>query len=671
MAGSPEPQPVELRRAVTGPFDWSTAQLATSPILVGSAVMVLAAAESLIVVGSVVPGTTIILAAAAAAGAGGHSLWPMFAAAAVGAALGDGTSYWIGRRYGGRIARWGPLARRPGLLDRAERDVRRRGVSAIVVARFVPGVRTVIPSAAGALGMPAPRFAAASIFAAVLWAALHVFLPGVAGRVLSGIGGRLAAALVAAVLVIGLTGWSARLIVRAVGPWIVKGRAALHRRLGGRDDRASRLLARTLAPDDPAALLVLLWMGALLGALFLFGGLLEDVQEGDPIVQVDLGISRFVQTLRTPALDHAMVSITMLGDGVVLTCVTVAVLGWLLWRRAWWIGGAFAAASLMPTIFVPLVKWALGRARPLGELYAGVDAFSFPSGHAAGSATLLGLLAVLVAGQLRGALRWGAIAGPATLALAIGVSRVYLQAHWPSDVMAGFALGAAITAAFVLVLDRLPASVAGPAGIAAVSAGVALIAGGAHIAHDYRHAVVAYAPRHLSIEIAEPDWRAGGWRRVAAGRIGFEGELETRFLLQWVGAPEPLRRQLADRGWRPAQPWSVAALGGLLGPSTPLEAIPPIPQLHLGRFATEVWVRPAARSGSRFVFRLWPSRYTVDGETLSVEAIERERIEHPLGLTTLIDEGAAPRAAETELADLVRADPASARQALVVGDTGR
>ncbi|WP_157961503.1 VTT domain-containing protein [Acuticoccus kandeliae] len=650
---------------MTGLIDWLTGHLASHPILVAVIVVVLAASESLIVIGSIVPGTTILLAMAAATGAAGHNLWPMYAAATIGAILGDGISYWIGRRYCDEISRWGPIARRPNLLPAAEAVFRRRGATSIVIARFLPGLRTLVPASAGILGMNPAKFFAANVASAVIWSAAHIFGAGLAGGLLARIGGRLAAALVALIVVVGLVLWLARLIARLSAPAILRARAAVYRWSAARADRPSRILARTLSPDDPTTLLALLWTGVLIGALFLFGGLLEDVQEGDPIVEADLGISRFIQSLRTEWLDHVMVFVTMLGDAVVLGCISVSVVAWLLWRRLWGVAAAFAAASLLPLAIIPVVKTLLGRARPLTELYAGAENYSFPSGHAANSAVLLGLLAVLIGGALKGRPRQAVVAALIAIAVLIGVSRIYLQAHWPSDVVAGFAFAAAITAAFLLALGRLPAADVKPARLGAIAAGVALVVGGWHIATGYQAAMQTYAPRDLSIEIAAADWRTDGWRKVASGRIGFEGHIEAPFLLQWVGDRQPLRDRLAAEGWQTAPSWSLPALRGLLARSTPLDAIPPVPQLHFGRGAVEVWVRPAD-AGSRLVFRLWPSRFSVGGAPLYVGSVEGERVEHPLGLLSLVDEAAIDPAAATALGNAVRADPAAEPHALVL-----
>jgi len=104
-------------------------------------------------------------------------------------------------------------------------------------------------------------------------------------------------------------------------------------------------------------------------------------------------------------------------------------------RRRWWLWGMVLVAA-------PLAGEALqeivGRLRPHGE------AFGFPSGHATAIAAFaVATMYLLGQSGLRRALRVGIGFVTALLALAVGLTRIVLDAHWPLDVVAGFALGAA------------------------------------------------------------------------------------------------------------------------------------------------------------------------------------------------------------------------------------
>ncbi|MCA6124675.1 DedA family protein [Bradyrhizobium sp. WSM 1704] len=134
--------------------------------------------EAVPVVGSLVPGSTIILALSALVPGGELKLWPVLAAAAAGALLGDGTAYLIGYRSQREILSNWPLSNYPRVVTQSEAFFQRWGVLAVFFARFVPPIRAFVPITAGALDMPPSRFYAVNIPAILLWAPAHV-LPGV------------------------------------------------------------------------------------------------------------------------------------------------------------------------------------------------------------------------------------------------------------------------------------------------------------------------------------------------------------------------------------------------------------------------------------------------------------------------------------------------------------
>ncbi|MGP9813144.1 DedA family protein [Rhodopseudomonas sp. NSM] len=134
--------------------------------------------EAVPVLGTLVPGSTIILALSALIPGGQLDLAGVLAAAAAGAAIGDGAAYWIGHRQQRRILSAWPMARYPEVVARAEAFFVKFGGWAVLFARFVPPIRAFVPITAGALQMPPARFFAINIPAILLWAPAHV-LPGV------------------------------------------------------------------------------------------------------------------------------------------------------------------------------------------------------------------------------------------------------------------------------------------------------------------------------------------------------------------------------------------------------------------------------------------------------------------------------------------------------------
>lgn len=171
---------------MTGIAAAATAWIAANPGLTWAVAFVVAAAESVVVVGALVPGTPILMAIGAAASLGHVSLVGVVAAAVAGAILGDGLSYWAGHRHRERLLGGWPFARRPRLLARGEAFFHRWGALGVATARFLPGVRAVVPVVAGIFGMRPVVFYVANVASAAVWAPVHI-LPGAAVGLLAGL----------------------------------------------------------------------------------------------------------------------------------------------------------------------------------------------------------------------------------------------------------------------------------------------------------------------------------------------------------------------------------------------------------------------------------------------------------------------------------------------------
>ncbi len=175
--------------------------------------------------------------------------------------------------------------------------------------------------------------------------------------------------------------------------------------------------------------------------------------------------------IRDPALDAALAPlrpITELGStgAVILVAFVTFLIGVLIGP---WLHGLVGALTIaLTSIGNQLFKATVARERPaILEPIVVEHGFSFPSGHAAISMVAYGVLAVLVLrSRLPLAVRRGVAAGLAILILLVGVSRVYLGVHYPTDVLAGWTAGALI----VLIYARLTRGVSLAPAAAAVDA---------------------------------------------------------------------------------------------------------------------------------------------------------------------------------------------------------
>ncbi len=178
--------------------------------------------ESFAFVSLLIPGTTILAACGALVPGGTLPLLPLLAGAILGAVLGDGISYWLGRRYGSVIVRSWPLSRHPETVRKGEAFLRRHGTAGIAIGRFIGPCRALVPLLAGIAKMDRRAFWLANVGSALVWAPA-IMLPGAAmGWVAdqSGIPGWWLLGIVAGVaaLVGGLIAFRRRSLLRSAGP---------------------------------------------------------------------------------------------------------------------------------------------------------------------------------------------------------------------------------------------------------------------------------------------------------------------------------------------------------------------------------------------------------------------------------------------------------------------
>jgi len=188
-------------------------------------------------------------------------------------------------------------------------------------------------------------------------------------------------------------------------------------------------------------------------AIFLFAWLAENVA-AQHTANFDSSVRAAVHAFASPALTRLMFAISFMGSGglIASALVAFALFRHFLWRRAAiWLVVTLAGALVLDLT----LKFAFHRSRPVPFFGPIPRTYSFPSGHSLFSFCFYGVLAGLLAGRVRSmsarVLIW---LMAVLLVLAIGLSRIYLGVHYPSDVIAGYLAGT-IWAATMVALDRV------------------------------------------------------------------------------------------------------------------------------------------------------------------------------------------------------------------------
>ncbi len=427
-------------------------------------IFLVAALECSAFLGLVVPGESLVLVGGFFAGSGQLDVGDLIIIVAIGAILGDSIGYELGRHFGRswllRYGRW--LGLRQEHLDRGDELFRRHGGKTIFIGRFIGVLRALAPFIAGSSRMPYGRFLFYNAAGAVLWSIAFVlvgYFVGASWQIAQRWIGRASAIMGVALLLIFALVW--------LWGWLTRHEADLKRYwqafLGyprvvafrQRFARELEFLQARLSPEGYLGLHVTIGTLVLLGAIWLFGGIAEDVVTGDPLTVIDTQVATWFHDHTTPPLTNAMQIITSLGSTVVISGITLLTSGLLLWRRYWYQLLALILTVPGGMLVNLLLKSTFARQRPVFENpIVTLTSYSFPSGHTMMATLLYSTLAVFAVLALR-AWRWRVLAVLVAflVVLLVGFSRIYLGAHYLSDVLAAIAVGVAWLALCLTAVD--------------------------------------------------------------------------------------------------------------------------------------------------------------------------------------------------------------------------
>jgi membrane protein DedA with SNARE-associated domain/membrane-associated phospholipid phosphatase len=410
-------------------------------------------------VGLIAPGETAMLLGGLVAGQGQINLFTLIGVVWACAVAGDLTSFFLGRRLGRRfLERHGPRVHiTPDRLEHVEGFFDRHGGKAILLGRFVGLVRAVAPFLAGSSGMRLRRFLPYDVIGAGLWGSSLVVLGYIFWQSFSTLvdyakKGALAlgAVIVIAVGLVWLVRWVRRpenrarvreRLAREAQRPALRPLAAVARPVVRRSRRPARFVWDRVTPGDLGLELTTVAAIGAVGAYTFVAHILTLDDGGAPIG--DSMALRSSHRLEAGGVVDVARVVTDLGSLPVVGALVLATAAFLLWRRERGETVVLAAGFALAYAAVHVTKAALDRARPPDSL-VGTDLSAYPSGHAAYAMTWIAVAVTLSRVLPNLASRAALVVGAIVVAALVGLTRVYLRAHWLSDVTGGWGLGAAL-----------------------------------------------------------------------------------------------------------------------------------------------------------------------------------------------------------------------------------
>lgn len=413
--------------------------------------------ETTVGIGLILPGSTIILILGALSARGYLDLGDLIWFAVLGAIIGDNVNYYLGKKFGVQWFKNGIWFIKPHHLEKSRHFMDAHGAKSIFLGRFIPSLKEVMPFIAGSIQMNLRTFMFWNILGAIGWGFLWVLAGHVFAQSLNLAELWLSRAglFVAAILVLSASLYGVKWLIIKNGKAVLTGIRSLqysakvallsNKYVKGwieKHPKAITFLHARLSISTFSGLPLSIMILAFVYVLALFGGIVEDLITADPIVKADIRVANLLVVFRTDSLTAIFSWITLLGKSqVVLGFIAVSATLLLLWRRSIYILPLFMATA-GSVIFTYLGKITFHRPRPEMAIFA-ESSFSFPSGHATIAVALYGFLSYVL---IRLTPSWqGKVNIFYTgifIALAIGLSRIYLGVHYLSDVWSGYLIGA-------------------------------------------------------------------------------------------------------------------------------------------------------------------------------------------------------------------------------------
>lgn len=191
-------------------------------------------------------------------------------------------------------------------------------------------------------------------------------------------------------------------------------------------------------------------------AFAVFFEIADEIGADEDLGQFDVALSESLKENVSAGTLLFFSRITRLGDSAFLIALATVIALILLWRRQWLHAGAWIVATSAGGALNWVLKALFERSRPEHDhLAVTVTGWSFPSGHASGSFIVYGLLGYLVVRHTPPVCHVPAVLIAILLVVFVGFSRVILQVHYFSDVLAGYAFAAAWVAMWIAGLEAL------------------------------------------------------------------------------------------------------------------------------------------------------------------------------------------------------------------------
>lgn len=403
--------------------------------------------------GLFMPGETLVVASGFLARGGAFDLKILIPVIAAAAIIGDTIGFELGRRLGRswlqHYGHW--FGVRETHLAKVEGYFLRHGGKSVFLSHFLHLLRALMPFMAGASGMRYTRFALYNTLGCILWATIFVvlgYLFGQSWELIHHWAGRAATVLGALVLLI--------IVLGSIWSWVVRNEADLWRRwltflqrprvanFLQRTNSSVEFLCRKLTPAGYLALHLVAGASFIIAFTWCFGAISSNATSHHYLLVADHNILSWFQEHETRPLINLATRVAYFGSSPVLTLASLVTGLILALRRSWDRVLLLTLAMCGGAVLCFLLRISHWPLPTLEGAFAVLPSERFPSWHAMGSTLFCGFITAIVGASAK-ELRWRALTLliAVVIVLLIALTRIYLGAHYLTDVIGAIAAGLA------------------------------------------------------------------------------------------------------------------------------------------------------------------------------------------------------------------------------------
>ncbi len=373
-------------------------------------VLLFAMLEAIPLVGLLAPGMLIVIIGGFFAKMGILEVGDVIFFASIGAIVGDLIGYAMGKKYGySFLSRYGKyFFFKKEYFEKTKKLMNHHTGKTLIIGRFNSLTRAFAPFVAGTSDVSFIKFLSYNIIGGISWAVSFVMVGYIFGRsyeiASKYIGRFIFVAIVISIIIL-----------------------YMYRFVNKRKHIFTKFHLYLLILN--------------IFSLYLFSKMIEDVIDGELITKLDIWFNAKMVLLWNPLLNKIMIFITNIVSPLYLFLLSLILFGVLIYKKKWYYSLLLLFSMMGGLLFELLTKLIIHRARPENALIE-VSGYSFPSGHATMAIIFFSLFLYSFKDDIKNKfLRYVFVISNILLFLLIGLSRIYLNVHWLSDVLAGFGLG--------------------------------------------------------------------------------------------------------------------------------------------------------------------------------------------------------------------------------------